>query len=118
MFVSVKSHAMHLQKDTKLEEAFPISERSKNYHHLLHSTEQNNSKYQNAASGKCYCPPTAHWPEPEGTRQVVSSVGIILSEAEQNMHQGTQLRKKYLGTHSRYILLEQTLFSTQSGLKV
>lgn len=111
--IKMKSHALQPQEGTRLEEAFPVSERSITYHPSLHSTDCNNSKYQNAVSGKCYSPPTAPQ-EPEGTVLAVTSVGTISPEVEHNL----QPRQPCLGTHSCCIWLQQTLFTTQSGFKV
>lgn len=59
MLINMKSHALQPKEDTRLEEAFPISERNITYHPSLHSTDCNNSIYQTAASGKCSSPPRA-----------------------------------------------------------
>lgn len=113
MLIKMESHALQPQEDTRLEEAFPISERSITYHPSLHSTDCNNSKYQNAVSGKCSRPPRAPQ-EPEGTIVAVTSVGATPPEAEHSL----QPRQPRLGTHSCCIWLQQTLFTTQSGFKV
>lgn len=113
MLIKMKIPALQPQEDTRLKEAFPISERSMTYRPSLHSKDCDNSKHQNAGGGKCSSPPTAPQ-EPEGTMQAVTTVDTTSSEPEHNL----QPRQPRLGTHSCCIWLEQTLFMTQSGLKV